>query len=63
MKARGTAPVVPAGPCVACKTEGTARVNTFWGVLCDDPAACGRRYRGGITPDEYAALVKSGVAP
>ena len=62
-KARGTAPVVPAGPCVACKSEGTERINTFWGVLCSDAVMCGHRYRGGRTHTEYAALLKEGKVP
>jgi hypothetical protein len=77
---RGQAPVVPGpagatpapGPvdnCVACQAgddNGVLRVREGELVLCLDPLACTDRYRGGVSPETYAAGLRGdllAVAP
>lgn len=32
-------------------------------MLCTDAAACGRRYRKGLTPRAYGSMVRRGLMP
>lgn len=75
--ARGVASVLPGlaggvlGPCDACGIrEGAGRtrkiVDREWLLLCDDAAACAKRYRRGVSPGTFAAGLRGellAVAP
>jgi hypothetical protein len=68
----GGATRAPLPPCDACSTDADAtRCLHVVGpdlvvLLCRDAAACARRYRGGASPESYAAGLRGeilGVTP
>lgn len=61
----GTAavPVKVGAACIACGAADKPRTNQLYGILCDDAAACGMRYRDGRTPIEYGLALRDGRAP
>lgn len=57
-------------PCAACGEAGDYRMKrelrVVQGVrimLCFDALACGQRYRSGLKPDAYAAMMRRGEKP
>lgn len=72
MTAADIKPDTAAAPCAACKTPATAvegqrlqrqGVDGKLLMLCLDAVACCVRYRSGLRPAGYAALIKSGAKP
>jgi hypothetical protein len=57
--------VLPPPACVACGSTTAARgvegVSLLALMLCDDAAACARRYRLGTSPESYAAGLRGEI--
>jgi len=65
---RAPVPATPVGvqPCVACTADRTTRIPVLLGdgscsVVCSDAHGCAVRYRGGVSPESYAAELRGDI--
>lgn len=60
-----TAPVLVPPPCSACGSSARGRharlIDTVMVMLCDDVAGCTVAYRGGVSPETFAAGLRGEI--